>query len=202
MTAGTWAIGISVAAVMALIMGLVIGCIEALVLRRVSEGAGFWALMVGAAWSAGLVLLMVFFVAADALMPGASACHAGGARRGGQACAGRPDRTDHAACAEEPQAASPAGPEAAGCRIALRAAGPLCRRNWRKHPAAAAGLPLPECGALEGDADAAFGRGQRAFVRHHGALRGYERTHAFVDANIKADAGVQAARDIIAWSGE
>ena len=73
MTAGTWAIGISVAAVMALIMGLVIGGIEALVLRRVAAGTGFWALMVGAAWSAGLVLLMVFFVAVDALMPGASA---------------------------------------------------------------------------------------------------------------------------------
>ena len=73
MTAGSWVIGISVAAVMALIMGLVIGCIEALVLRRVSEGAGYWALMVGAAWSAGLVLLMVFFAIAHALMPGASA---------------------------------------------------------------------------------------------------------------------------------
>jgi hypothetical protein len=73
MTASTWAVGISVAAVMALIMGLVIGSIEGLVLRRVADGAGRWALMVGLAWSAGIVLLVTFFAAADALLPGASA---------------------------------------------------------------------------------------------------------------------------------
>ena len=73
MTASTWAIGISAAAVMALVMGLVIGSIEGLVLRRVAGGAGRWALMVGLAWSAGIVLLMTFFAAADALLPGASA---------------------------------------------------------------------------------------------------------------------------------
>ena len=58
MTPGFFAIGLLMASIAGLIMGLIFGTVEALVVQRVADGAMVWALMTGAAWSAGTVLMM------------------------------------------------------------------------------------------------------------------------------------------------
>ena len=59
MSAGLFMLGIGMTAFAGLIMGTIVGTIEALVIRRASEGAAFWAVMTACAWSAGAVLAFV-----------------------------------------------------------------------------------------------------------------------------------------------
>jgi hypothetical protein len=59
MSAGLFVLGIGMTAFAGLIMGTIVGTIEALVIRRVSEAAAFWAMMTACAWSAAAVLAFV-----------------------------------------------------------------------------------------------------------------------------------------------
>jgi hypothetical protein len=51
--------GIAMCALLGLLMGLVVGTIEALVLRRAADGAICWALLTAVAWSAGITVVFV-----------------------------------------------------------------------------------------------------------------------------------------------
>lgn len=58
MTPGFLVIGLLMSGIAGLIMGLIFGTVEALVVRRAADGAMVWALMTGAAWGVGTMLMM------------------------------------------------------------------------------------------------------------------------------------------------